>query len=276
MTNQSPKKEIKELAVLADLHLDRAADDAKKRLWAKLASIQYDAALIIGDISVAAQLQQHLGLISKACWPRPVYFLLGNHDYFDGSFAGVDRLVAETCQHLRNLIPLGGGEIISLTPDTALVAHRGWYDGQAGAGARTWVDTPDRHRINDFKGLSRPEFFAKIKDLGRESARYFRRVLPLALSQYHTVLLASHVPPFWQGIRHGGASCDWHHQPYFSNMAAGNVIASIARYFPNRRIVVHAAHTHCPVHVRLSANLEIHVAGSQPGFPALQGVVQIE
>jgi len=276
MTNQPSKKEIKELALLSDLHLDRASDNAKNRLWDKLACIQYDAALVIGDISVAEQLQNHLELISKACWPRPVYFLLGNHDYFDGSFAGVDRLVAETCKHLRNLIPLGGGEIIRLTPHTALVAHRGWYDGQAGSGAMTWVDTPDRHRINDLKGLSRPELFTKLKDLGTESARYFRRVLPAALRQYSTVYIATHVPPFWQGIRHGDASCDWNRQPYFSNIAAGNVIASIARYFPNRRIVVYAGHTHCPVHVRLSANLEIHVAGSQPGFPALQGVVQIE
>jgi len=188
----------------------------------------------------------------------------------------VDRLVAQTCKRFPNLIPLGGGEIIPLTPNTALVAHRGWYDGQAGAGTRTWVDTPDRHRIDDLKGLSRPELFTKLKDLGAESARYFRRVLPSALRQYGTVFIATHVPPFWQGIRHGGASCDWNRQPYFSNLAAGNVIASVARYFPKRRIVVHAGHTHCALHVRLSGNLEIRVAGSQPGFPALQSVVQIE
>jgi len=276
MTTQSTKKDIKELALLSDLHLDRASKEAKSRLWDMLAGIRYDAALITGDISVAAQLQNHLALISRACWPRPVYFMVGNHDYFGASFAKVDRLVSETCNRHHNLIAVGAGEYIHLTEHTAMVAHRGWYDGQGGLGARTLIDTPDRHLIADFRNLSRCAFFAKLKDLGNESARYFRLILPSALRQYGTVLIATHVPPFWQGICHSGGPCDWNRQPYFANISAGNVIASIARKFPQRRVIVHAGHTHSPVNVRLSGNLEIRVAGSQPGFPTLQRVVQID
>jgi len=276
MTTQLPQNEIKELALLTDLHLDRADNEAKNRLWDMLAGIRYDAALITGDISVAALLQNHLALISRACWPRPVYFLLGNHDYFGSSLARVNLLVEATCKRHLNLIPVGLGEIVRLTRSTAIVAHAGWYDGQAGSGARTCIDTPDRLRIDDFQSLSRREFFAKLRNFGHESAKYFRLVLPSVLRKFDTVLIATHVPPFWQGVLHGGGPCDWNHQPYFSNMAAGNVIASIARYFPRRRVIVHAGHTHCQAHARLSANLEIRVAGSQPGFPTINCVMQVD
>jgi len=33
MTTQLPQNEIKELALLTDLHLDRADNEAKNRLW---------------------------------------------------------------------------------------------------------------------------------------------------------------------------------------------------------------------------------------------------
>lgn len=44
----------------------------------------------------------------------------------------VDRSVAELCNRSRNLIQLGQGELIRLSPNTALIGHRGWYDGLAG------------------------------------------------------------------------------------------------------------------------------------------------
>lgn len=276
MTTYSPTKSVKELIWLSDLHLDQATNDAKDLLWAKLNGIRYDAALITGDLSTSVQLQGHLAWISKACSDRPVFFVTGNHEYFGNSIEAVEQAVEDTCRSFPNLHPLVGGGTVRLTSRTILVGHRGWYDGQAGSGASTWVDCPDRHLIEDFKGLSRSDYFKKLRELGIQSADYFRRVLPWALSNYPTVLIAMHVPPFTQATRHRGDYCSYSRQPYFCNQAAGNAIMGISRQFPNRRIIVHAGHTHCAVHVKLSNNLEVKVAGSQPGFPTLQDVLQIK
>ena len=276
MTTPITTYPAKKLLWVSDLHLDQARDHEKQRLLQKLKDTRYDAVLLTGDISTAKGLVGHLAEISNACGLRPVFFTTGNHDYFGSSFAVVDQAVADLCSRQRNLIALGQGEIIELSRNTAVIGHRGWYDGQAGAGARTKVGSPDRYQISDFRSLSRSGYFEKLRSLGEESAAYFRSVLPRALKRYRAVLVATHVPPCTQALQHGGTYCHWERQPYFANRAAGNAIVGISRHFTDRRIVIHAGHTHCRVVVHLMPNLEIRVAGAQPGFPAIQEIVTID
>jgi len=276
MTTTPPSKDIKKLLWITDIHLDRASAETKSRFLDKLAGISYDAVLITGDISVAQYLTTHLSEISWACQERAVYFTLGNHCYFGSSFGEVDRRVADLCRQRSNLIPLGHGEVIQLTQNTSLIGHRGWYDGQAGAGERTTIECPDKQRIKDFQGLTRGGFFSKLRDLGRESAHYFREVLPTALAGSRSVIVATHIPPFTQGLGHSGGFCDWNRQPFFSNREAGNLIYGVAKQFARREISVLAGHTHCPVSARLLPNLAIRVGGAQPGFPAFQEFLTME
>ncbi|MCU0749406.1 MAG: metallophosphoesterase [Akkermansiaceae bacterium] len=264
-----------DLLWLSDLHLERASDETRKRFLERLRSTCCDAILITGDISTSEHLTHHLGEISDACDDRKVYYLLGNHDYFHGSIREVERTVIALSQDHRNLVPLGQGEIIELSPDTALVGHRGWFDGLAGAGEETWIESPDHQKIDDFKHLDRREFFERLRQLGEDSATYLRQVLPAALSRYRHVMIATHVPPFYQGVKYDGRDCRWERQPFFTNSAAGNTIVGILKRFPHRRITVHAGHSHSAANVRMSRNLSIQVAGAQPVKPAFNGLLQI-
>ena len=81
MTTTSIHTHKTERLWLTDLHLDMATDEARGHFLDKLAGIRYDAVLITGDISTSRHLTRHLAEISRACGPRPVYFILGNHDY---------------------------------------------------------------------------------------------------------------------------------------------------------------------------------------------------
>ncbi len=278
MTTHSITIPTRQLLWISDIHLDQAKDEVKRRFFEKLAASHCDAVLITGDISTSKHLISDLKDISRACGrgTTPVMVLLGNHDYFGASFAEVDSAVGGLCKTHRSLVALGKGEIIELSPDTALVGHRGFFDGLAGAGVRTRVGSADRYHIHDFQGLDRAGYFGKLREQGVESANYFRRVLPTALLRYRTVLVATHVPPFTQALRHGGTYCGWDRQPYFANRAAGNLLVGISRRFPQRRIVVHAGHSHSPITVSMGHNLEVRVAGAQPGRPALQELVTID
>ncbi|MGB6220094.1 metallophosphoesterase [Haloferula sp.] len=266
----------KKLLWISDLHLDQVSSDRKYRFFDRLASASCDAVLITGDISIADRLPDHLAEISGACGARSVFFTTGNHDYFGSSFEKVDGCIADVCRRHPNLVVLGGGEIIKLSPNTALVGHRGWFDGRAGIGSKTMVKSPDRELIHDFRGLSKDEYFLKLAALGDESARYIRQVLPCALMKYKAVYVATHVPPFTQALRHGGNYCRMGRQPFFSNRAAGNAIFGIARSFPDHRIMVRAGHSHSAANTRMSSNLEIRVAGAQPGRPAFQEPILID
>lgn len=266
----TPKRIIlpsKRLLVLSDLHLDKASPSSKAEFLKRLKATDYDSVLITGDISVASLLPKHLGEIVQASG-RPVIINSGNHDYYGSSFYEVDKAIEAICAEHPNLIALGGGEIIEFSRTTCLVGHRGWYDGLAGSGAKTRVESPDRYAIEDFRNLGRNAFFQKIKDLGQESADYFRRVLPLALSRHRHVLLATHVPPFTQGIRYDGKGCVWNRQPFFTNQTLGKLIWGISKRFPNRRIQVHAGHSHSAAAVTLRPNLSLSVAGARPGYPS--------
>lgn len=275
MTTHSLTIPTRRLLWISDIHLDQAQDEEKQRFFDKLTTSRCDAVLITGDLTTSEHLIRELTIIAGACGTTRVMFVLGNHDFFGSSFAEVDCAIEALCKTHPNLVPLGKGEIIKLSPDTALVGHRGFFDGLAGAGVRTRVGSADRYHIADFKGLDKRNYFQKLRGLGIESANYFRSVLPAALLRYQTVLVATHPVPCTQALRHGGTHCNWESQPFFANRAAGNAIIGISQRFPHRRVVVYAGHSHSSNRWEMG-NLKIQVAGAQPGFPAMQGIVTID
>ncbi len=266
---------IKTLLWLSDLHLDRLEYREQKQFIRQLLVARYDACLITGDLSNAAYLEWHLEQISKAGAYRPVYFVLGNHDYFGSSFANVESILTRVCARHTNLVPLGHGEIVALSEATALIGHRGWYDGRAGAGDKTPIECPDRTQIDDFSGLGRRDFFEKLEILGRDSAKYIRQVLPVALRSYSNVMIGTHVPPFTQALNHQERFCDWNRQPYFANRAAGNAIWGMAQKCSNQNITVYAGHSHAPVSLCLGHNLSIHVAEASHGRVSVGQLLKI-
>ena len=74
----------------------------------------------------------------------PIYFVLGNHDYYHGSIAETRARVIELCgthPRLRYLTALD--EVEALTRHVGLVGHDGWADGRAGDYARSLVMMQD-------------------------------------------------------------------------------------------------------------------------------------
>ena len=260
---------------LTDLHLDRADASSTPSLYERLRREDYDAAVITGDISIARLLRHHLREIAEACVPRPVYFVLGNHDFYGGSFAAVDRVAAECCREHSNLRHLGSGEEIRLTPRTALVGHRGWPDGRAWGSRRTFGPNPDRLGIADLRCLSLKCAYQKMAQLGKESGDYFRSVLPRASTIYRHVVIATHVPPFARAALFDGKSCDPDRLPHYTNISAGGVIQRIAGYFPQTRATVLCGHTHHSARISIAPNLDVRVGGAKVGRPSAQDCIDL-
>ncbi len=260
---------------LTDLHLDSARDEHCRAFFRRLRNADFDAAVITGDISTSEKLPGHLLELGRACAPRPVYFVLGNHDFIGSSFADVDRAVARVCAGQNNLRHLGYGEIVPLGGDVALIGCRGWPDGRAGWGSRSVVKSPDCEGIADFRGLSKPAVFERMEDLGKASGRYFRETLPYALQCYRHVWIATHVPPFTQAAFYDGKPCGRHHLPHFTNWSAGSAIQGIARSYPKNRITVLCGHTHSGAVVDIAEGLEVRAGSARPGWPMAQQSFQL-
>lgn len=255
---------------LTDLHLDRATPEAREQFYLRLNKEVYDAAVITGDIACGNTIDGHLGDLAQAANPRPVYFLLGNHDFYGSSFSDVQERVERVGAQHDNLHQLGHGEIIALGNDDVLIGHQGWADGRAGWGSRSLVRNPDFHAIRDFRDLTPKEAFARVNELGRESARYFRELLPYTLTCHRRVWVATHVPPFPNAAYFNGKPCDSLRRPFYTNVSAGRVIRGIAARFPDRQIKILCGHTHCRAAVQAASNINVLVGAARTGRPDFQ------
>ena len=260
---------------LTDLHLDRASEEKQREFFFRLRQENADAVVITGDISNASQLPGHLRELGQMFGTRPVYFVLGNHDFFGSSFADVDHAVADVCKEQKNLRHLGQGEIIPLADGSALVGHRGWADGRAGWGNRSVVCNPDHASIADLCDLSKRAVFERMKELGKASGQYFRDVLPYALRCFERLWVATHVPPFTQAAFYNGQLCGRHHQPHYTNWSAGCAIQGIAKHFPKNRMTVLCGHTHSQARVRISEQVQVLAGEARPGWPRAQKVFEV-
>lgn len=90
------------LAWLTDIHLNFISDEGVDALCAAVAESEPDAVLIGGDISEAEPLAEHLTAIAGRL-TRPIYFVLGNHDYYRSSIAAVRDQVARLCERVEHL-----------------------------------------------------------------------------------------------------------------------------------------------------------------------------
>lgn len=259
---------------LTDLHLDRASPWHQRGFLGRLAASESGIVVISGDISSARDLNRHLLQIAEACAPRPVYFTLGNHDYHHGGLREVEDGVAELCRSHANLHFLNGRGITPISRSTCLVGFRGWADARAGYGAQTVVDSRDRLLIRDFHGLGPHESLLKMTELGAESARMIRRILPLALSRFRHVVILSHVPPFAASLIYNGKSCAPTHLPHFCNFSAGLAIRAITSAYPQRRVTVLSGHSHSQSVSQILPNLIALVGHARPGRPGLQNVLE--
>lgn len=259
---------------LTDLHLHDTQPHIRRAFLARLSEETYDAAVVSGDISVARRLTEHLGELARACAPRPVHFVLGNHDFFGGGFADVDRAVTECCQKHANLRHLGQGEVIRLSSTTALIGHRGWADGRAWGGKWTSRRNPDREGIRDLRAPSAYATFLRMKKLGLDSGSYFRKVLPYALTAYRHVVIVTHVPPFARAVRFNGRPCEASLLPHYVNASAGAVIQRIGEHFPQTKITVLCGHAHHGNTVKVTDNLEVRVGQARKGAPVIQEIIE--
>jgi len=250
---------------LSDLHLDKADHGQINRLLEHISETSANCIVITGDISSAHGLMDHLGALATACMPRPVYFVTGNHDYYGSSFAEVDADIKALCAEVGNLHYLDGRQIIPLNRHTCLIGHNGWPDARAGYGIHTYLRSPDHRAIRDFRGLTRGQSLIRMQELGKESAKLIRQILPLALSRFHHVIVLTHTPPFAEAVRFNDAPCGPLHLPHYANVSAGLAIRGIANAYPTRKVTILTGHSHSSSVTHIGTNICVRVAHARAG-----------
>jgi Icc protein len=268
---------MKRLAWLTDIHLNFVRPRVGERFLTSLAETNADGFLIGGDIGEATDVELHLNTLSNVL-RRPIYFVLGNHDFYRGSIADVRTTVRNLCSAVPDLHWLVDAGVVPLTDETCLVGHDGWGDGRLGDYRSSDVMLNDWVLIEEFGGLDedREKRLAKLNALGDDAAVHLSTVLPDALRRFRQVVVLTHVPPFREACWHEGRTSDDNWLPHFTCKAVGDVLRKAMTAAPGHRMTVLCGHTHSGGDAQVLPNLHVLTGSATYGQPAIQRVLEVD
>ncbi|MCA0456437.1 MAG: metallophosphoesterase [Chloroflexi bacterium] len=258
---------------LTDIHLNFLKPVQIDKFYQLVRASRPNYVLISGDIGEAPQLQWYMQQLESRL-PFPIYFVLGNHDYYGASFADVHTLTKGIVSRSQRLHWLTTSGVVELAPDVGLIGHEGWADGRAGDYFTSKVLLSDYLAIRDFVGLDEMQRFKLLNQLGDEAARYIHEWLPKALDKYPQVILLTHVPPFTEACWHEGGISDQEWLPHFVCQAAGEAMVQVMADYPDRQLTVLCGHSHGQGSVQVRDNLRVLTGGAEYGKPQVQQVFE--
>jgi Icc-related predicted phosphoesterase len=270
------------IAWATDIHLDFLQREGGRALvqfaFAEpLASANVDAVIISGDISLSGMLEDHLRIIDETV-KCPVYFVLGNHDFYGSNFGSVRALVDGVCKASKNLRYLTSEEDITIAPGLSIVGADGWYDAYYGRPFSAGLVMSDWLQIEDFSVHLHPIVGGAnidphgIVGVAREASfnsaeSVLERARSAALKSKNVVIV-THVPPFPEVHAQGGKGNNDASIPWYTSKLMGDAILRVAEEHPNVNFTVFCGHTHHKARVRNGKNIECFVGGSEYGEPS--------
>lgn len=272
-----------------DCHLDHVSSNEKLIAFAeKLVATEPPGIFITGDISNAKQLVYHLSAIERVC-QRPIFFVLGNHDYYDGEIEPVRKSMRELSNMSRYLKYLPLTQYVTLTPNTALVGHDCWYDAQFGDPLHSrfmmndWAMTKDflqhsggrKFLIENRTVRDRASLISQVQRLARDGVQHIHDGIKAAVRQHKNVIVLSHYPPFQEAHIYQGKVGDADAQPWFTCKMLGTMLLDAAKAYPNVNFTVLAGHTHGQYDGKPVPNLEVHVGEAAYGRPDVSGLIEV-
>ncbi len=269
------------LAWLTDIHLNFLNAAQRQAFLQEVAGQNPEALVITGDIAESHLLEAMLLEVAQAL-QRPIYFVLGNHDFYRSSVADTRRIATALSYRCEHLVHLPDRGAVPLGPNTALIGHEGWADARLGDFDASEVILNDYLLIDDLRHwhdlvtLDRETLGQHLRRLGDEAAACFRTVLPEALDRFQRVVVATHIPPFGEACRHDGRPANDHWLPHFSCAAVGEVLREHMQRRPDREMLVLCGHTHGGADVQILENLRVLSGQAEYGKPCVQQVLQLD
>ena len=233
------------------------------------------AIVLTGDISEADTLAAHLRQIADVA-RRPVYFVLGNHDFYRGSIDRVRRVARTLSANSTAIRWLPAAGVVPLGERACLIGVDGWGDGRLGNAGTTDVLLNDFFCIEELRHLRRPELIERVRALGNESAALARRLLDEALEHHERILFATHVPPFREACWHEGRVSDDNWLPWFTCAAVGDALREKLAEHPDRTCTVLCGHTHGAGVVDILPNLRVYTGAAEYRRPRVAAEIHLD
>jgi predicted MPP superfamily phosphohydrolase len=265
---------VKRVAWLTDIHLNFLPAAQRKKFISSIAQANPDALIISGDIAEAHNIFECL--YPMVSLKKPIYFVLGNHDFYGSSIAKVHQEVAAGCRNSPFLCWLPQAGVVRLTAQTALIGCDSFADGRYGDYEHSDLMLNDYFLIQEYQKLNKQARLNKMHALGDEAALYCRKILSEALPEYRQVILATHVPPFREASYYEGHIAGDDGLPHFTCKAVGDVLLEVMAQYPDRQLLVLCGHTHHAAQLYARDNLLVLVGQAEYYTPEIQEILDVE
>lgn len=261
-----------------DTHLDLLANNSQALIQfaESLVASNPTGIFLTGDIATSKSVVYNLSAIEKIV-KRPIYFVLGNHDYYGSSTEQVRKVMRELTNTSPFLRYMPTMNYYALTPSTAVIGHDGWYDALYGDFQSSNFSMNDWSAIQDFALVNgnKSTIVSVARKLAFEAATHVHDSIKKAIRYHKNIVILTHVPPYPETHFYRGARGDMEATPWFTSKMMGDMLRDAANAFPNVNFTVLAGHTHGKVDLKISNNLTVHVGGAEYYKPALQGVLDV-
>lgn len=250
------------LAHCTDVHLNFSSATA---LVKPLLASGADRVVITGDIAESESFDEYLLRVASLSG-LPIYFVLGNHDFYGGSMDATLRAALR----VHGTVVDGGGSVtwlrvapvVDLGEGIALIGIDGLYDARWGT-PESGMYLNDFKAIEDLKGLHRRRVIEIVQQWGQETAARGRELLRAAVATHRRVFFCTHVPPFPESVRDKeGKRASPEALPWYSSRSMGEMLRAEAKAHPDVEIVVLAGHTHYATDMQIAPNLRALVGGA--------------
>lgn len=266
---------MKRFAWLTDIHLNFPAAERPAAFLDRVAALQTNGILLGGDISEWPDGPNYLRMMAERL-AQPIYFVLGNHDYYFSSIAKVRDYMERLCEEVPRLVWLTRHEPLALTPSVGLIGHDGWADARYGDYMRSLVMLNDYRYIAELATIDKLERQERLHALGDAAAAEVLQALPAALERFQRVIFLTHVPPFREACWYDGHISDDDWLPHFACKAMGDALRAVMLDHPERQLTVLCGHTHGRGEAEILPNLKAYTGGAQYGAPEVQQVFEWE
>jgi len=233
------------LAWVSDPHLNFLSSLSIQDFCRYLNDYDSDGIVITGDIAEAPTIEKMLETLAVNVH-KPIYFVLGNHDFYHGSVEDVHPAVSKLAKKFDNLHYLTDSGMIELTPNTVMIGHNGWYDCKSGSFITSPFVLNDFSLIDEYKytNRSKEEIFRISNEITMDALQHFGYYLREGFKDYDEIIMVTHVPPFVRMCTYKNEPTETNALPFFSCSSLGDMIIAVKDKFPDKTLTILAGHTH--------------------------------
>jgi predicted phosphohydrolase len=212
---------------------------------------------------------------------KPIYYILGNHDFYGSSISEVKQQL----KHINNISTYlkccSEVESYSLTHNTVIVGHENWSDMGYRFSGDDGIRMSDWDLIQEFDSVSRNKFLETNKlmkqvntiltPLAIQAMKHIEKGINKAVKNNKHVVILLHVPPFLELHKETSAKTTW----YVSKIM-GDMLLTVADRNPGVRFTILSGHSHNDATFQARPNMICHTAEATYRYPTINGVITID